>query len=181
MRRDALLFPSNFGDFFSSISWEPQCHNVPLGGLVAAWKTEACQLPCPECQGKAYLVPQHTYERHFSCRFCEFLDGQSDSEDDIFDETINCSNPYRAFCEKCGKAFDCYDYDAEISHKQSLFESVMLQWNRHANPSVPALEFEHALHLLTLGEASGEESGEFRYRVPKKQKKREPDDWMPEF
>lgn len=159
-----------FGDFFRSISWEPQYHNVPLGGLVAAWKMEACQLPCPECQGKAYLVPQHMPESFRSCGCLDFLDGHSDSEEDIFWNTINYSNPYHVFCEKCGKIVDCYDYDFEISEKRSKFESIMCQWNKHVNPTVPGMQFEHALHLLTLYEASGEESDELRHEVPKRKK-----------
>ena len=46
----------------------------------------------------------------------------------------------------------------------------MCQWNKHVNPAIPAMQFEHALHLLTLYEASGEEFNEFRYEVPKKKK-----------
>ena len=159
-----------FGDFFTSMPWEPQYHNVPLGGLVAAWKMEACQLTCPECQGKAYLVPQHMPESFRSCGCLDFLDGHSDSEEDIFWNTINYSNPYHVFCEKCAKIIDCYDYDFEISEKRSKFESIMYQWNKHVNPTVPGMQFVHALHLLTLYEASGEESDEFRHEVPKRKK-----------
>lgn len=170
-----------FGDFFTSIPWEPQYHNVPLGGLVAAWKTEACQLTCPECQGKAYLVPQHVYDGHFFCGCCDFLDGHSDSEEDIFWNTINYSNPYHVFCEKCGNSIYSIFFSAEISEKRSKFESIMCQWNKHVNPTVPGMQFEHALHLLTLYEASGEEFNEFRYEVPRKKKKNEYDYLMFEY
>ena len=163
-----------FGDFFRSISWEPQNHNVPLGGLVAAWKMENCQFSCPYCQGKAYLVPQHEHDI-YSRGYHTSLDDPSDFVgDDIFRNDY--SNPYLAFCEKCGKVVDCYDYDSEISNKRSLFESVMFQWNTHADPAVPALQFEHALHLLTLGETNGEESDEFRHEGPRKMKKKSKDD-----
>lgn len=155
----------HFGDFFRSIPfWEPQKHNVPLGGLVAAWETEDCQLPCPDCQGKAYLVPQHFSERHWFCRCCNFLDDSSDSEHNHYDSYF--PDHHYAYCEKCGKIIDCYDHSCETSNKQSKFEDFMCQWNTHADPAVPALQFEHALHLLTLGEANGEESDEFRYRAP---------------
>ena len=160
-----------FGDFFASISWEPKNHNVPLGGLVAAWKTEACQLPCPHCQGKAYLVPQHVSERHYSYGFHALLSGQSDSDNDLFDSDF--PDRHYAFCEKCGKIVDCYDYDFEISGKQSIFENVMCQWNKHVNPAIPAMQLEHALQLLTLCEACGEESDEFQYKVYKEKKSKD--------
>ena len=159
----------HFGDFFRSIPfWEPQNHNVPLGGLVAAWKMEDCQLSCPYCQGKAYLVPQHVSERLCSCGFHALLSGQSDSEHNHFASEF--PDHYYAYCEKCDKIIDCYDYSGETSNKQSKFEGVMRQWNMRANPEAPALQFEHALQLLTLCEASGEESDEFRHEVPKKKK-----------
>ena len=85
------------------------------------------------------------------------------------------------FCEKCGKIVDCYDYDFEISEKRSKFESIMCQWNKHVNPTVPSMQFEHALHQLTLYEASGEESKEFQYKVPQKEKKHKYDDLMFEY
>ena len=150
-----------FDDFFRSISfWKPQYHNVPLGGLVAAWKTEDSQLPCPHCQGKAYLVPQHEHDI-FSRGYHLCLDDPSNSEHNHFDSKF--SDNYYAYCEKCGKIIDCNDYSGKISEKRSKFESIMFQWNMRANPEVPALQFEHALQLLTLCEASGEESNEFRH------------------
>ena len=159
----------HFGDFFRSISWEPQKHNVPLGGLVAAWETEDCQFPCPHCQGKAYLVPQHEYNI-YSRGYHTSLDDPSDFGDDIFRNDY--SNPYLAFCENCGKVVDCYDYSGEIRNKQSKFENIMFQWNMRATPEVPALQFEHALQLLTLCEACGEESDEFRHELPKNTEKK---------
>jgi hypothetical protein len=153
----------HFGDFFRSIPfWEPQNHNVPLGGLVAAWKMEDCQLSCPHCQSKAFLVPQHEHNI-YSFGYHSFLDSPSNNDS---------PDNYYAYCEKCGKIIDCDDYSGKTSHKQSKFESVMHQWNMRANPEVPALQFEHALQLLILCETCGEESDEFRPEVPRKMKKK---------
>jgi hypothetical protein len=150
-----------FGDFFRSISWEPQNHNVPLGGLVAAWKTETCQLACPHCQGKAFLVPQHHPEPLLSF-------GSDDS------------TPYYIYCEKCGAIINWYDFDTEISEKRSKFERIMSHWNRRAEPAVPPLQFERAIHLLTLYEASGEEPDEFEHAVHGNRHKA-PNPEMPEY
>ena len=160
-----------FGDFFGSeMWWENPYPSRPLGGLVAAWKTETCQLSCPCCQDKAYLVPQHKPERSFSC--IDFFDGPSNSEDDDFWNPLKYSNPYHVYCEKCGEITNCYDLDAEMSEKCSKFGNIMRQWNRRANPAVPPLQFEHALHLLALRETCGEESDEFQYRVYKDTEKK---------
>ena len=151
-----------FGDFFGSISWRPQDHNLPLGGLVAAWKTDGCRLPCPEFHDEAYLVPQHEYDRHASCGVDDFWGGPSDFGDDFLWNATNYSNPYHVYCEKCGKIVYRSDFDAKIGEKQSLFERIMCQWNKYVHSEVLALQFEHALHLLTLCETCGEESAEFR-------------------
>lgn len=56
----------------------------------------------------------------------------------------------------------------------------MSQWNKRAEPAVPPLQFEHAVHLLSLYEASGEESDEFEHAVHKTRKKA-PNPEMPEY
>lgn len=151
-----------FGDFFGpEMWWENPYPSRPLGGLVAAWKTETCQLTCPHCQGKAFLVPRHLPEPLLSF-------GSDDS------------TPYYIYCEKCGKIINWYDFDTEISEKNSKFERIMSQWNRRAEPAVPPLQFERAIHLLTLYETSGEEPDEFEHAVHGNRHKA-PNPEMPEY
>jgi hypothetical protein len=90
------------------------------------------------------------------------------------------STPYYIYCEKCGAIINWYDFDTEISEKRSKFERIMSQWNKRAEPAVPPLQFEHAVHLLSLYEASGEESDEFEHAVHKTRKKA-PNPEMPEY
>ena len=131
-----------FGDFFGpEMWWKEPFPSRHLGGLVAAWKTETCLLTCPHCQGKAFLVPRHHPEPLLSF-------GSDDS------------TPYYIYCEKCGKIINWYDFDTEISEKNS--------------------KFERAIHLLTLYEASGEESDEFEHAVHGNRHKA-PNPEMPEY
>ena len=90
-------------------------------------------MTCPECQGKAYLVPQHEYNI-YSRGYHTSLDDPSDFGDDIFRNDY--SNPYHAFCETCGKVVDCYDYSGEIRNKQSKFENIMFDWFADADDDV---------------------------------------------